>query len=63
MLISAFIKDLVAISLIVLIILPAVIYIIKAKKHGQKCIGCSYSKTCSKNLYKEYKECNCKKEN
>ena len=54
--------DFIIITVILLIIGAAVFYIIKAKKHGQKCIGCSHSKTCSKNLYKEYKECNCKKE-
>ena len=32
---------------IVVIIGGAVAYIIKAKKSGQKCIGCPSSKTCS----------------
>lgn len=32
---------------IVLIVGGAVAYIIKAKKSGQKCIGCPDSKTCS----------------
>ena len=39
--------DIVAILLIALIVGGAVAYIIKAKKSGQKCIGCPDSKTCS----------------
>ena len=27
----------------------AITYIIKAKKRGQKCIGCPYSNSCGKN--------------
>lgn len=38
--------DIIAALAIVLIIGGAVAYIIKAKKSGQKCIGCPYSKTC-----------------
>ena len=36
-----------AAAAIVLIVGGAVAYIIKAKKSGQKCIGCPDSKTCS----------------
>jgi len=39
--------EIIAIIAIVLIIGAAVAYIIKAKKSGQKCIGCPHSKTCS----------------
>lgn len=39
--------DVIAIILIVLIIGAAIFYIVKAKKRGQKCIGCPYSKTCN----------------
>lgn len=39
--------DIIAIAVIVLILCGAVAYIIKAKRAGQKCIGCPYSKTCS----------------
>lgn len=41
--------DIIAIAVIALIIGGAVAYIIKAKKAGQKCIGCPHSKTCSGN--------------
>ncbi len=41
--------DLISIILIVLIIGTASFYIIRAKKRGQKCIGCPYAKTCNKN--------------
>ena len=37
----------IAIVSIVLIVGGALAYIIKAKKSGQKCIGCPYAKTCN----------------
>ena len=39
--------DIILIIVIGLIVGSAVGYIIKAKKNGQKCIGCPHSKTCS----------------
>ena len=39
--------DTIAILAIVLIVGGAIAYIFKAKKSGQKCIGCPDSKTCS----------------
>lgn len=42
-------QEIIAISLIVLIVGGAILYIVKAKKRGQKCIGCPYAKQCSKN--------------
>ena len=41
------IDDIIAAAVIVLIIGGAIFYIVKAKKAGQKCIGCPYSKQCS----------------
>ena len=41
------IDDIIAAAIIVLIIGGAIFYIVKAKRAGQKCIGCPYSKTCS----------------
>lgn len=52
--------DIVAIVLIVLIVGGAVAYIIKAKKSGQKCIGCPDSKTCSGNCSGCASACGCK---
>ena len=40
--------EIVTILIIILIVGLASLYIIKAKKSGQKCIGCPYAKTCSK---------------
>jgi len=40
-------ENIIAIAVIALIIGGAVAYIIKAKKSGQKCIGCPDAKTCS----------------
>lgn len=39
--------DYVIIAIVLLIIGGSVGYIISAKKRGQKCVGCPYSKTCS----------------
>ena len=50
-------QEIIAISLIVLIVGGAILYIVKAKKSGQKCIGCPYAKQCSKN--KSVKKCCC----
>ena len=38
--------DYLLIGLIALIVGLAVFYIIRAKKKGQKCIGCPYAKNC-----------------
>ena len=42
------IVDYIAIAVIVLIVGAAAFYIIRAKKRGQKCVGCPYSKQCGK---------------
>ena len=39
--------DIIAIAAIVLIVGLAVFYIVRAKKRGQKCIGCPHAKQCS----------------
>lgn len=53
--------NIVLVFIIVIILALAVLYIIKAKKNGQKCIGCPSSKCCSKNsLKEEIKTCCCK---
>ena len=43
------ITDYIIIAVIVLIVGLAALYIYRAKKSGQKCIGCPDSKTCSGN--------------
>ena len=39
--------DYIVIAILLVIVGGAVAYIIKAKRSGQKCIGCPDSKTCS----------------
>ena len=46
---GAALTDAIVIVIIALIIGLATLYIIKAKKSGQKCIGCPHSKTCGSN--------------
>ena len=41
------IADYIVLAIIALAIGGAVAYIIRAKKSGQKCIGCPYAKSCS----------------
>ncbi len=49
--------DAIIIIAIVLIVGGASFYLIRAKKRGQKCIGCPYAKECGSNC-----SCNCNKE-
>ncbi len=51
--------DYIVIALLLLVIGGAVAYIIKAKKSGQKCIGCPYSKDCAKNRKGDGGCCSC----
>lgn len=39
--------DIIAIIIIGIILVLAIIYIVRSKKNGQKCIGCPHSKTCA----------------
>ncbi|MBQ7378299.1 MAG: FeoB-associated Cys-rich membrane protein [Clostridia bacterium] len=43
------IVDYIAIAAIVLIVGAAVFYIIRAKRRGEKCVGCPYAKQCGGN--------------
>ena len=54
------VKALVIIA-VVLIVGGAVAYIIKAKKSGQKCIGCPDAKTCSGNCSGCKLDCGCQR--
>ncbi len=46
-------ENFIIIAVLVLILGAALGYVIKAKKRGEKCIGCPHAKTCS--------SCNCNK--
>ena len=45
--------EVISIILIVLIITGVIVYIVKAKRKGVKCIGCPDAKTCSTKNLKE----------
>lgn len=62
MVLSSLISDIIAILFIVIIIGGSLFYIIRAKKKGQKCIGCPYSKTCSSNKQNQCSQCSCENE-
>lgn len=40
------IKNIIIIAVAAVIITAAVIYLVRAKKHGEHCIGCPYAKQC-----------------
>ena len=42
-------KDIIIVAILALIVVTILLYIYKAKKKGQKCIGCPYSKDCKGN--------------
>ena len=44
--------DYIAIAAIVLIVGAAVFYIVRAKRRGEKCVGCPYAKQCGGNCAK-----------
>ena len=39
--------EIIAVAAIVVIVGGAILYIIKAKKSGRKCIGCPYASSCN----------------
>ena len=41
--------DYIALAVIVLAVGAAIFYMIRAKRHGAKCVGCPYAKQCGKN--------------
>ena len=43
------IVDYIAIAAIVLTLSASVFYIVRAKKRGEKCVGCPYAKQCGGN--------------
>lgn len=51
--------EIIAIIAIVLITGFALFYTIRAKKRGQKCIGCPHSKTCGSNKKENHSCCEC----
>lgn len=53
MILTNVVGEIIAVTLIVLIITLVIIYIIHAKRKGVKCIGCPDAKTCSKKNLKE----------
>ncbi len=41
------IEDIIIVVVVVAIVVGIVVYLSKAKKRGEKCVGCPYSKQCS----------------
>ena len=50
--------DIIVISVIILIVGLALLYIIREKKKGKKCIGCPYARSCAK---EDKIKCSCAK--
>lgn len=49
--------DIIVGLVIVLVLCLVIRYIVRAKKRGEKCIGCPHSKSCSECSCKADKEC------
>ncbi len=43
--------DFMIVLILLAVLIPAVVYIVKAKKKGQKCIGCPNGSKCSGNCH------------
>ncbi len=57
-------KDIIIVLFIVIVIGAALLYLIRAKRRGEKCIGCPYSKQCGGSCHSAEKtEENEKKQN
>jgi len=52
-------ENIIATVVLVAILGGAVAYLVKAKKSGQKCIGCPHSKTCASQKSKNNEGCGC----
>ena len=44
------IQDIIVLGIIVMLVALAIGYIIKEKRRGAKCIGCSHASNCSKRI-------------
>ena len=53
-------KDIIIIAIIVIILALALIYVIRQKKQGVKCIGCPYAKECAQKSANNSCSCNIK---
>ncbi len=51
--------DIIAIVAIALIVGGAVFYIVRAKRRGEKCVGCPYAKKCGGNCGSNAKQNKC----
>jgi hypothetical protein len=50
--------DIIAIAVIAAVVGIAVVYIVKQKKKGRKCIGCPYADACAKKAKENSCSCN-----
>ena len=57
------IVDYIAIAAIVLIVGAAIFYIVRAKRRGEKCVGCPYAKQCGGNCNGSCGHADAKKDN
>lgn len=54
-------ENFIVIAVLAFVIGCAILYIVKAKKKGVKCVGCPYADTCSKSA--DSGSCSCNNEN
>ncbi len=51
-------EDILVLVILAVVLVAAIIYVVRAKKKGVKCVGCPHANTCGKNT--ENVSCNCK---
>ena len=55
-------ENILVIVILAIIIVSAIVYIVKAKKKGVKCVGCPYAKSCGSTTQNGSCSCNCNTE-
>ena len=52
-------ENYIVLAILAVILIAAIVYIVRAKKKGVKCVGCPNSGTCSKNTQNTTCSCGC----
>ncbi len=53
-------EDFLVLAILALVLAVAIIYVVRAKKKGAKCVGCPYANSCGKNTGNGSCSCNTK---
>lgn len=56
-------EDIIVLIVLAVVLIAAIVYVVKAKKKGIKCIGCPHANVCSQNAENSSCSCNGNTEN